>query len=243
MKSFWAALQFLTIIPISKGIKIEKENLAKSTIFSPLVGFLIGGILVLINFSLRRFIPALILNLLLLSVWVGLSGGLHLDGFADTVDGLSGGKNKEEILRIMADSCIGAKGAIALILLLGTKFLFLCQLPFGSRNYALFFAPAAGRWAMFLTAVFFPYAKKEGMGKMFVQNATLKGAIITSLLMILLGFFFFKFSFFYLLLGILLTIFLLGKIFKSRIGGITGDCLGAINEIVEVVTLLIIYLI
>ena len=242
MKSFLAALQFLTIIPIPKGIKIEKKDIAKSGIFFLLIGFFVGGILLLLDLSLKKFMPPLILNLLLLSIWVGFTGGLHLDGLADTVDGFSGGKNREEILRIMSDSCTGAKGVVALILLLTAKFLFLCQLPFMLRNYALLFVPAAGRWAMVLAAVFLPYAKKEGLGKLFVQNADSKEAVITSLLMIVLGFFFFKFSFFYLLLGILLTIFLLGKIFKKRIGGISGDCLGAINEVIEVVTLLIICL-
>jgi len=242
MKSFLAALQFLTIIPIPKGIKIEANNIANSTIFFPLVGFFIGGILVLLNLSLKNF-PPLILNLLLLSVWTGLTGGLHLDGFADTVDGFSGGRNREETLRIMSDSCTGAKGVVALILLLTAKFLFLYQLPFASRNYALLFALAAGRWAMVLTAVFLPYVKEKGLGKTFVQNVGLKEAVITSLLMVVLGFFFFKFSFFYLLFGILPITFLFGKIFKRKIGGVSGDCLGAINEIIEVVTLLIICLI
>ena len=241
MKSFLAALQFLTIIPIPKGIRIEKKNIAKSGVFFPFVGLFIGGILLLLNLFLKNF-PSLILNLVLLSVWVGLTGGLHLDGLADTVDGFSGGKNREEILGIMSDSCTGAKGVVALILLLTAKFIFLYQLPFALRNYALIFVPAAGRWAMVLTAFFSSYTKKEGLGKLYVQNTNWREAVITSLLMVVLGFFFFKFSFFYLLLGILLIIFLLGKIFKRRIGGVTGDCLGAINEVIEVVSLLIICL-
>ncbi len=240
MKSFLAALQFLTIIPIPKRIKIEKKNLANSVIFFPLVGLFIGGMLLLVNISLRKFIPALIVNLLLVGVWIGITGALHLDGLADTVDGLSGGKDREEILRMMADSYVGAKGAVALILLLGAKFLFLCQLPFAFRNYALLFAPAAGRWAMVLATTFSSYAKEEGLGRIFVEGNNKKEVLVTSLVMILLSLLLFKFFFFYLLFGILLATFLLLKIFKRRIGGITGDNLGAINEIIEVITLLII---
>ena len=243
MKSFLAALQFLTVIPVPKGIKIEEKDLANSVIFFPLVGLFIGGILMLIAISLRKFIPSLTINLLLLFVWVGITSGLHLDGLADTVDGLSGGKDKEEILRIMADSNIGAKGAIALILLLGAKFLFLCQLPFAFRNYALLFAPALSRWMMVLAMNSSPYAKKEGLGKIFVGRNDKKEALVTSLLMILLGLLLFKSFFIYLLFGLLSTTFLLVTIFKKRIGGITGDNLGAINEIVEVVALLLICLI
>ncbi len=242
MKRFLAALQFLTIIPIPKGIKIEEKELASSVIFFPLVGLFIGGILLLIDISLRKFIPALTINLLLLLVWVEITGSLHLDGLADTVDGLSGGKNREEILRIMADSNIGAKGAIALILLLGTKYLFLYQLPFAPRNYALLLVPALGRWAMVLAIAFSSYPKEEGLGRIFVGGNNKKEALVTSLLIILLGLLLFKSSFIYLLFGILAATFLLLAIFKGRIGGITGDNLGAINEIIEVVTLLIICL-
>ena len=242
VKKFLVAVQFLTVIPIPKGIKIEEKDLAGSGVFFPLVGLLIGGILILIAISLRKFLPALIINLLLLLVWVGIAGGLHLDGLADTVDGLSGGKDREEILRIMADSNLGAKGAVVLILLLGTKFLFLCQLPCSYRNYALLFAPLAGRWAMVLAAASLPYAKEEGLGKIFVKSSGLKETIIASLVVIVLGFFLFKTFLLYPFFGILLITFLLLAIFKRRIGGITGDNLGAINEIIEVVSLLIIIL-
>ena len=242
VKKFLAALQFLTIIPIPRGIRIEKQDSAGSLIFFPLVGLFMGGALLLMEISLNKFVSPLILNLLLLLVWVGITGALHLDGLADTVDGFSGGRNKEEILKIMTDSCIGAKGAAALILFLGAKFLFLCQLPFTFRNYALLFTPALGRWAMVLAMTFSSYAKKEGLGRIFVEGNDKKEALITSLLMILLGLLLFKSFFIYLLFGILLITFLLLTIFKRRIRGITGDNLGAINEIIEVVTLLIICL-
>jgi len=242
VKKFLAALQFLTIIPIPRGIRIEKQDSAGSLIFFPLVGLFMGGALLLMEISLSKFVSPLILNLLLLLVWVGITGALHLDGLADTVDGFSGGRNKEEILKIMTDSCIGAKGAAALILFLGAKFLFLCQLPFTFRNYALLFTPALGRWAMVLAMTFSSYAKKEGLGRIFVEGNDKKEALITSLLMILLGLLLFKSFFIYLLFGILLITFLLLTIFKRRIRGITGDNLGAINEIIEVVALLIIIL-
>jgi len=192
--------------------------------------------------SLNKFISPFILNLLLLLVWVTITGALHLDGLADTVDGLSGGRNKEEILRIMTDSCIGAKAAVALILILGAKYLFLCQLPLSFRNYALLFTPVLGRWAMVLAMAFSSYAREEGLGKIFVEENNKKPALVTSLAVILLGLFLFRFFFLYLVSGVLLSIFLLLTIFKRKIKGITGDNLGAVNEIVEVAGLLIICL-
>ena len=95
---------------------------------------------------------------------------------------------------------------------------------------------------MVLAAASLPYAKKEGLGKVFVKNSDLKETIIASLVVIILGFSLFKTFLLYPFFGILLITFLLMAIFKRRIGGITGDNLGAINEIIEVVALLIIIL-
>ncbi|GAG43124.1 unnamed protein product, partial [marine sediment metagenome] len=129
------AIRFLTIIHVisfptpnntNQNEEALEENFANSMAFFPLVGMLIGVLLV----ALRRIfyylpISPLVGDVLILIVWIWLSGGLHLDGFADSVDGFLGGHNKEEILKIMKDSSTGAKGVVALVSLLLLKFVLL----------------------------------------------------------------------------------------------------------------------
>jgi len=122
------------------------ENFANSMAFFPLVGMLIGVLLVVLR---RMFyylpISPLIGDVLVLIVWSWLSGGLHLDGFADSIDGFSGGHDKEEILNIMKDSATGAKGVVALVSLLLLKFVLLVEMPLFLKDTVLFFIPTIGR--------------------------------------------------------------------------------------------------
>jgi len=149
------AIQFLTIIPvissptpdnINDGNQNEEEdlteNFANSMAFFPLVGMLIGILLVVLR-RIFYYLPvsSLIGDTLILIIWIWLSGGLHLDGFADSIDGFSGGHNKEEILKIMKDSSTGAKGVVALVSLLLLKFVLLVEMPLLLKDTALFFLP------------------------------------------------------------------------------------------------------
>lgn len=241
LKSLFIALQFLTIIPLRPSARLEERDIAHSMSFFPLVGMMIGGFLIIINLITSRYLSPFIANTLLLIGWVGISGAFHLDGFADTVDGLCGGKNKEEILSIMKDSFIGAKGAIALILLLLLKFALLLGLTNGYKNYALLFAPVAGRWSMVAGIYLSSYARKEGLAKAFFSHKTGREIFWASLITFCPGLILFRIEFFYII-GIALTInWLLIIYFKKRIGGLTGDNLGALNEIIEVITLFSLY--
>ena len=241
LKSLFIALQFLTIIPLRPSIRPEERDIARSMSFFPLVGMIIGGFLVLINLITSRYLSPFIANALLLIGWVGITGALHLDGFTDTVDGLCGGKNKEEILSIMKDSFIGAKGAIALILLLLLKFTLLVGLTNDYKNYALLFAPIAGRWSMVAGIYLSSYARKEGLAKAFFSHKTGREIFWASLITFCLGLILFRIEFFYII-GIALAINLFLIIyFKKRTGGLTGDNLGALNEIIEVITLFSLY--
>jgi adenosylcobinamide-GDP ribazoletransferase len=241
LKSLFIALQFLTIIPLRPSARIEERDIAHSMSFFPLVGMMIGGFLIIINLITSGHLSPFIASALLLIGWVGITGAFHLDGFADTVDGLCGGKNKEQVLRIMKDSFIGAKGAIALILLLLLKFTLLVGLTNDYKNYALLFAPIAGRWSMVAGIYLSSYARKEGLAKAFFSHKTRREIFWASLITFCLGLILFRIEFFYII-GIALAINLLLIIyFKKRIGGLTGDNLGALNEIIEVITLFSLY--
>ena len=241
MKSLLIALQFLTIIPLRPSVRPEERDIAHSMSFFPLLGMIIGGFLILINLITSRYLSPFIASALILIGWVGITGALHLDGFTDTVDGLCGGKNKEQILRIMEDSFIGAKGAIALILLLLLKFALLVGLTNDYKNYALLFAPVAGRWSMVMGIYLSSYAREEGLAKAFFSHKTGREIFWASLITFCLGLILFRIEFFYII-GIALAVnLLLITYLKRRIGGLTGDTLGALNEIIEVITLFSLY--
>ena len=241
MKSLLIALQFLTIIPLRPSVRPEERDIAHSMSFFPLLGMIIGGFLILINLITSRYLSPFIASALILIGWVGITGALHLDGFTDTVDGLCGGKNKEQILRIMEDSFIGAKGAIALILLLLLKFALLVGLTNDYKNYALLFAPVAGRWSMVMGIYLSSYAREEGLAKAFFSHKTGREILWASLITFCLGLILFRIEFFYII-GIALAVnLLLITYLKRRIVGLTGDTLGALNEIIEVITLFSLY--
>jgi adenosylcobinamide-GDP ribazoletransferase len=180
---------------------------------------------------------------LVLIFWIWLSGGLHLDGFADSVDGFLGGHNKEEILKIMKDSSTGAKGVVALVSLLLLKFVLLVEMPLFLKDAALFFTPTIGRWSMVIAAFLGKPARlKNSMGKLFIDYVSWREVIFASLTMAVIGILLFRLYFLPLVMVGIGLVLLILKYSQKRIGGISGDILGAINEIVEVFGLLVIYL-
>jgi len=242
LKSLLAAFRFLTTLPVGApaGEK-EEEALASSMVFFPLVGLSIGGCLFLIYRGGSLIFSPLLSNLLVLLGWIAITGALHLDGFMDTIDGLAGGRNREERLKIMSDSSAGAKSVVGLVSLLGLKFLLLLEIEPSLKMGTLLLAPAVGRWSMVLAASLAPCAREEGLAKTFVTHKGRAAVFWTSLTVALLGLAIFR-SPSLLVIGICLgVVYLLTLYFKSRIGGISGDTLGALNEIIEVSALFSIY--
>jgi len=247
------AIRFLTILPIisfppsnntNQNEEALAENLANSMAFFPLVGMLMGVLLVLLR-RLFYYLPvsSLVGDTLVLIFWIWLSGGLHLDGFADSVDGFLGGHNKEEILKIMNDSSTGAKGVVALVSLLLLKFVLLVEMPLFLKDTALFFTPTIGRWSMVIAAFLGKPARlKDSMGKLFMDYISWREVIFASLTMVVIGIPLFRLYLIPLVIIDVVLVLLILKYSQKRIGGISGDILGAINEIVEVFCLLIIYL-
>jgi len=247
------AIRFLTIIPIisffpsnntKQNEEVLEENFANSMAFFPLVGMLIGVLLVVLR-RIFYYLPVspLVGDTLILIVWIWLSGGLHLDGFADSVDGFLGGHNKEEILNIMKDSATGAKGVVALVSLLLLKFVLLVEMPLLLKDAALFFTPAIGRWSMVIAAFLGKPARlKNSMGKLFMDYVGWREVIFASLTLAVIGILLFKLYFLPLVIIGIGIVLLILKYCQQKIGGISGDILGAINEIVEVSILLTFYI-
>jgi adenosylcobinamide-GDP ribazoletransferase len=236
MKAFWLALRFLTIIPLGRPQEIENEAVAAAGKYYPLVGLIFGG-LAWIFFQAVLFVFPLAVSVgLLLIFWVVLSGALHLDGLADCLDGLYGGKTPEERLAIMKDVHLGTMGVVGLILILGIKYLVLKEiLSFPSGGLWIILIPSVSRWTPILLAFLFPYARPGGgLGQALVKGTGKKELFWATLLawgsVLVLGH--------YYGLGLIIVAglwsLLCGRYFQNKIGGITGDVFGAVIETNEV---------
>jgi len=247
MRRFLIALQFLTIFPVKisaegrfafgEKSEIKEKDFGRALIYFPIVGALIGAALVLVLLVLD-FLPYSVKIALVLISSIVITGGIHLDGFADTCDGFYAGKSKENILEIMHDPHIGTIGTIAVISILLLKFTLMASISKDILWKFLIMMATLGRWSQVLACYASKYAKESGKARFFIEYATLKevvtGGLITVALFYLLG----KWEGLFLFILISLLAFLFINYIKRKIGGITGDTIGAVNEIVEVCVLL-----
>ncbi len=222
-----SAFRFLTILPVGSSAQQEP---GKSFAWFPLVGLFIGACLLAVS-SISPFNRDLTAALVLVS-WVVLSGGLHLDGFADSCDGLLGHGEPQRRLAIMQDPRLGSWAATGLVLLLLTKWL-----AIGAIEPALLILPPLfGRWAMVLAAYRFPNAREMGMAIAFRKGMGARQLILSS---VLVGIVVLHYGVLSLWLLTLLVALAVGHWARERLGGgISGDVYGAICELSELVCLL-----
>jgi adenosylcobinamide-GDP ribazoletransferase len=239
MREFFIALQFLTRVPIELHHELAPAELPRSMLYYPAVGLLIGLVLMVVRIAVARLLPAPLVVLIVLILLIVITGGLHLDGFSDTLDGFYAGRNREDILRIMKDSHIGAMGVIGLVCLLLFKFISLQSLGKEVINTALVLMPVLGRWSMVIAASAAPYARSEGVGKPYVGYIGVREWLGATLFTVATAVFLMRLIKGSLLcLIVLLITFMLVVFIKRKIGGMTGDTLGAVGEAVEAVALL-----
>lgn len=231
MKSFIVALQFLTVFPWPKSADALDDKVGAATIFFPVIGFLLGVILALVNFLLEPFANPGLSSVALVTMLALLTRGLHLDGLGDTFDGLGAGGDRERILQVMDDSHTGAFGLIAIVLLLFFKIHAIGSIE-TERWRALLAAPLLGRWAMVLLG-YGSQAAKRGLGSNLINHLETKHFFLATFITLIL------------IAGILhgigialmlwIAIFALAskKYFHRRLGGVTGDTFGAVGELSE----------
>ncbi len=164
MKPFFAALQFLTIIPLPKRLAGETEDLEKSVPFFPLVGLFIGLLAAGFDQLAGSHLPPFAASVLVVILLVGISGGLHMDGLADTADGFLSARPREKMLEIMRDSRTGVMGTIAVVFVILLKIAVLNPIPLDLRWKAILLMPLAGRIAMVLMMTFLPYVRTRQAG-------------------------------------------------------------------------------
>jgi len=229
MRSLGAAIAFLTRIPMPSAALYGAVDVGKAARWFPLVGVLLGGVYAGMLHVLSPVLPALVVAVLIVATEALLTGALHMDALADTADGFGGGRSREEILRIMRDHAIGSYGATALILLAALKITTIGALA--GRPHAtayLILAPALGRWSILPLSRLLSYARETPGAVNHVGTLELVwGSILAAGAAALPGFW--SGVVCWALVAALTACF--GRFCFRRIGGITGDTLGANVEI------------
>jgi adenosylcobinamide-GDP ribazoletransferase len=235
-------MSFLTILPSPPGLTVPPaEKIGDTLISYPLIGLLVGGCLVLAAIPLFGLLAPLPAAVFLTLLWALLTGGLHLDGVADSCDALFSSRTRERALEIMKDPHIGVMGVIGLFGVLGGKTTLLATL--GCRFDAILAACLLGRWAMVFGATTSRYARPEGgiaSGIIQPSAARLAAATLWLLLVAAFGAYSAHGALDSLLAAWLaVTLFTLAGryLFNRKLGGLTGDCLGAIGETSELLVL------
>lgn len=232
------AIRFLTIVPVPGRPLEGPDPLGRAAVWFPLVGLALGGLLALEDLLLSFVFPPFLSALIALVTWKLLTGAIHLDGLADTLDGLTG-RDPQERLAIMRDSRIGVFGALGLIVALLVSLFALAELPGMVREKALFLAPVAGRHAPLLLArAFKPATPGRGSGAAFMKAVTLRAMSLGALVVIAAAaLILWPWGLLAAGTGIGLA-WLLGRFLSRRLGGLTGDGLGAAVEVGELGVLL-----
>jgi adenosylcobinamide-GDP ribazoletransferase len=237
MVRFCAALRFLTILPVSWRAAEDPQHFKKCLLFFPLVGALVGLAGCLGAYGVGLFFPQQVVAVVSLIYLAFISGFLHLDGLADSADGLLSARPREDCLRIMKDSRTGAMGVIAVVSLMLIKYSALSSMASEEFYLALFFMPFAGRSAILFLMARLPYARPEGgLGSLFYSEKSRKAAIVALLALLILFAVLAPTQLFVVLAAILAINIIFGRWCVNRLGGATGDTLGAVCELTEAVT-------
>lgn len=233
MKGLLAALGFLTSIPLPQA---WRGDLAAAPPYFPLAGALLGAIITGIYAMGKAWVGQGFAAAAAVCALTLLTRGVHLDGLADTFDALGSGKEREEMLQVLRDPHVGTFGVVAVSCVLILKFSLLLNLPQGGWR-ALVLFPALGRMGLLVPLCFLPYLRGEGKVSPFLppqRGAFLGGLLFTAVLGALL----YGFRGLLALILVLGFCYLLSSFFRRRLGGMTGDVLGATVEMAEVVSLL-----
>ena len=240
LSTFLAALQFLTIISIPWRRDAREVQIRNSVGYFPVVGLIIGLILASLSWLFGLALPPGIVNALLLVVLVVVTGALHLDGLADTCDGLAGHKTVEDRWQIMRDSRVGGFGVIGVVLILLVKYVSLNSIPGTLMTASLVLMSVSGRWAMVYSVFAYPYARPSGLGKAFKEGSRWPGFIVATIVTIAIAVVSMQLIGLAVLATVWLIVVALAAYFKKTFAGLTGDNYGAINEISEVSVLILV---
>ena len=252
MNRLFAALRFLTILPLPGTRGTASDDLARSVPMFPLVGLLLGLLAGAVAWGLSMIAPPLLAAAGVVAAMLAFSGGLHMDGLSDTADGFLSSRPRERIVEIMKDSHVGAMGVIVIVCTLLIKFAALASLPGQFLWAAAFLAPLCGRCVMVLQMAMLPYIRPNGLGSVFNRRSLNLAAVGAVILLTAASCSIFACSSLHdanvknmLLAGVgglaVVTAAVVSALAFSfycyrKIGGATGDTYGAACELGELVT-------
>jgi adenosylcobinamide-GDP ribazoletransferase len=253
LQAFFAAFQFLTRIPLPVSFPYTDDHFRRSVIFYPFVGLIIGLIVSLAGILLTPVLPVMVCAIFLTGLWTLLSGALHLDGLMDTADGLFSHRSRERMLEIMKDSRVGAMGVIVCVFYVGLKTALILSLLEDGRNewpMFLMLIPIWSRSFMVAAIAGWPYARQDqgGLGSLY-RSVRKKHAWISGIGAVLLSAAILVLAWgmngmqagLVILFGALVSYgigFVMGAVISRKLGGLTGDIYGAMNECIELGMLL-----
>lgn len=239
MKRFFAAIKFLTILPVPNAWSGDETTLARSIPCFPIAGLLIGLIAAAFDYTIGLALPLLPASALTILVLICLTGGLHMDGLADTADGFFSARPRGKMMEIMRDSRIGVMGVLSVVFVVLLKVTLLADISMSSRWALILIMPMAGRAAIVSLMTALPYARPEGgLATLFASHRSWLlclwawGVLFVAAVGLSQGIGFAA----ALLALVITTLFVLYN--RSKIGGYTGDTLGAICELAEIAPLL-----
>ena len=240
LRLFFTAVQFFTRLPIPRWVGFDAAWMAPAARYFPAVGIVVGFICAAVYWLLALCLPHVVAILLSTAAGIYFTGALHEDGFADVCDGFGGGMTAARTLEIMRDSRLGAYGVIGLILLLLLKISSLAMLPVAQLIPALLLAHPLSRCAANFLMWRLDYAREEGKAKAMAQRmrtGELMVAVVSAAVPLLLCGFMRWLAWSSIMLALLLALcatLFFARLFVRRIGGYTGDCLGAVQQLSEV---------
>ncbi len=243
LKIFFTALMFFTRIPCSAWVGYTPEYLERSTRYFPLIGFIVGSISGGVFYLSQLFLPVSISLVLSMLAGILTTGAFHEDGLADVCDGFGGGWTKEKILEIMKDSRIGTYGVIGLVLILLSKYLLSLELAGISTIYligVIFLGHILSRLNAATVILFFEYSREDATSKVkpVAKKLRLSDYIVALAigLIPLVGMaYYLSFLIVFIIVPLIILMIYLGRYFNKWIGGFTGDCLGTVQQLSEIV--------
>ena len=233
LRYFFTALGYFTRVPVPRWVGFEREYLNAAARYFPLVGAMVGGVAALVYLAALRVFPAGVAVLLSMTATLVLTGAFHEDGLADCADAFGGGYTRDDVLRIMHDSRIGAFGAIALVIALALKWQTLAALPPMRATMLMIAAHAASRAFAISYLVTLDYVRAEGKAKPVAQRMSVM-SLALALAFGLPWLLWMGWRFTCVTVVVLASLrFIAGRYFVRRIGGYTGDCLGCAQQVFE----------
>lgn len=241
LNDFLLFFQFFTRIPINKSLKCDKQNFRRGSVFFPIVGLAIGVLQWTVYYLLIKVLPVNITAVLVVIIPIVLTGAIHVDGLGDTCDGFFSLKgDKDKIIEVMKDSRVGTYASIAIVFDLLARYAAVYTVIEMNLPLILIATPVIARFTVVFLSFIGKNAKETGSGNIFIGNIGVKQLLITAIITSILATLLIgvnKTSI--LLVAVLIFSFLFNKFCESKITGLTGDTLGANNELVEILVMIL----